>query len=200
MRKTFIAALAVLALASCNSEKSTEVSAEATATTEATANSTTITAGDIAFVDVLYVVTESEIDKNEGAALRTKIQKTQEKFAKKEQDLQIEMQQLAEKFQKRLITTLDAQNKEQDLQKRAATLQTQMQKEIPALQEEEQVLQNRIQDLIMRAVQSINADKKYKMIVNAGTLLDADESLNITNAVLAKVNELYKAEKAAGKK
>ena len=48
----------------------------------------------------------------------------------------------------------------------------------------------------MRAVQEINAEKKYKMIVNMSVLLDADESLNITDQVLAKVNELYKAEKS----
>jgi outer membrane protein len=63
------------------------------------------------------------------------------------------------------------------------------------LQEEELVLNNRIAELINNAVKEINADKRYKMIVNAGSLLDADESLNITEIVLAKVNELYAAEK-----
>ena len=52
----------------------------------------------------------------------------------------------------------------------------------------------------MRAIQDINADKKYKMIMQATSLLDADESLNISEAVLAKVNELYAAEKEAAKK
>ena len=52
----------------------------------------------------------------------------------------------------------------------------------------------------MRAIQEINADKKYKMIVQSSALLDADDSLNLTEQVLAKVNELYKAEKEAAKK
>lgn len=60
---------------------------------------------------------------------------------------------------------------------------------------------NRAQDLLHRAVQEINADKRYKLIVNASALIDADTTLDITAAVLAKVNELYAADKKAeGKK
>ena len=47
----------------------------------------------------------------------------------------------------------------------------------------------------MRAIKEINADKKYKLIVNATALLDADDALDITDTVLAKVDELYAAEK-----
>ncbi len=200
MKKSFITVLAILALVGCNSEKKAETTtsaAESSVSTNAsTGATTTATAStDIAFVDALYVMSESEIVKAEGQALSTKIKNAEDKFAKKDQELQNEMQQLAEKYQKGLITTRDAQKKEQELQERAATLQKQLQKEVPALQEEERVFNNRVEDLIRRAVQSINADKKYKMIVNSTALLDADESLNITDAVLAKVNELYKAEK-----
>ena len=200
MKKSFITVLAILALVGCNSEKKAETTtsaAESSVTTNAsTGATTTATAStDIAVVDALYVMSESEIVKAEGQALSTKIKNAEDKFAKKDQELQNEMQQLAEKYQKGLITTRDAQKKEQELQERAATLQKQLQKEVPALQEEERVFNNRVEDLIRRAVQSINADKKYKMIVNSTALLDADESLNITDAVLAKVNELYKAEK-----
>jgi outer membrane protein len=48
----------------------------------------------------------------------------------------------------------------------------------------------------MRAIKEINADKKYKLVVNATALLDADESLDISADVLAKVNELYVTEKS----
>ena len=50
------------------------------------------------------------------------------------------------------------------------------------------------------AVEEINADNKYKLIINASALIDADTTLNITPAVLAKVNELYAADKNAEKK
>ena len=189
MKKIFIVALACLALVSCKEKQQNAEVAEQPAT-EAVAS------GEIVYVNVDYVLAESDIFKSEGIALRDKTEKAQQKWAKKEQDLQNEMQQLAEKYQKGLITTRDAQAKEADLKKRAENFQASLQKDGKNLEEENIVFQNRVQDLLMRAVQEINADKKYKMIVNMSVLLDADESLNITDQVLAKVNELYKAEKS----
>lgn len=188
MRRFFIAALAFLAFVGCKENKQSTESTEQTATE-------VVAGGDLAFVNVDYVLAESEIFKTEGIALRDKTEKAQQKWAKKEQNLQNEINQLAEKYQKGLITTRNAQEKEQELQKQAAAMQTAAQKEGKELEEESIVFQNRMNDLLMRAVQEINAGKKYKMIVAATALLDADESLNLTEQVLAKVNELYKAEK-----
>ena len=193
MKRIFIAALAFLALVGCKENKQNTEATEQTATE-------VVVGGDLAFVNVDYVFAESEIFKTEGVALRDKTEKTQQKWAKKEQNLQNEINQLAEKYQKGLITTRNAQEKEQELQKRAASLQAQAQKEGKELEEEGFVFQNRLNDLLMRAIQEINADKKYKMIVQSSALLDADDSLNLTEQVLAKVNELYKAEKEAAKK
>ena len=162
---------------------------------EAQATATEAVEGDLAYVRVDYVLAESDIFKSEGIALRDKTEKTQQKWAKKEQNLQNDMQQLAEKYQKGLITTRSAQEKEQELQKRAASMQTAAQKEGKELEEESIVFQNRMNDLLMRAIQEINADKKYKLIINANSLMDADTTLNITAAVLAKANELYAKEK-----
>ena len=192
MKRIFIVALAVLAFAGCKENKK-GAEGEQTATE-------VVAQGDLAFVNVDYVLAESNIFKSEGVALRDKTEKAQQKCMKKEQNLQNEMQQLAEKYQKGLITTRSAQEKEQELQKRAASLQSAAQKEGKELEEENIVFQNRLNDLIMRAIQDINADKKYKMIMQANSLLDADESLNISEAVLAKVNELYAAEKESAKK
>lgn len=194
MKRIFIAALAFLAFAGCKQEsKQNNENAEQTATE-------VVAEGDLAFVNVDYVFAESEIFKSEGIALRDKTEKAQQKWAKKEQNLQNEINQLAEKYQKGLITTRSAQEKEQELQKRAASMQSAMQKEGKELEEENLVFQNRMNDILMRAIQEVNADKKYKMIVQSTALLDADESLNISDAVLAKVNELYKAEKEQSKK
>ena len=137
--------------------------------------------------------------KTEGMALQTKNEKTQKNLAEKEQKLQNEMVQLQEKYQKGLITTIEAQRKEQDIQKRVAAYQESAQKQLRALEEENLVFQNRMSDLMQRAIDEINADGAYKMIVNASALLDASEELDITSIVLAKVNELYAADKATAK-
>lgn len=188
MKKIFLVALAAAAMMTSCKE------AEQNKAEEQTAQATEVV-GDIAFVNTDKVFAESEIFKTEGAALKEKTEKAQQSWANKEQSLQNEAVQLQEKYQKGLITTRDAQAKQESIEKRAAALQERVQKEAQTLEEENFVFTNRMQDLLIRAVQAVNADKQYKMVINASALLDADMALDITDAVLAKYNELYAAEK-----
>ena len=194
MKKVLFAAVALVFAVSCNNaQKATATDANAEVKTE-------VGSSDLAFVRTDAVFAESEIFKTEGVALQAKNEKTQKNLAEKEQKLQNEMVQLQEKYQKGLITTIEAQRKEQDIQKRVASYQESAQKQLRALEEENVVFQNRMADLMQRAINEINAEKTYKMIVNATALLDASEELDITELILAKVNELYAADKAASKK
>ncbi len=191
MKKVFLTLLvAAMGLVAC--ENKAAAPAE-----EAQATATEAVEGDLAYVRVDYVLAESEIFKTEGLALQEKTQKAQNSWAQKEKNLQYEATQLQEKYQKGLITTADAQKQQANIEKKIANYQTNTQKEAQALDEENLVFSNRSQDLIMRAIQAVNADKKYKMVVNATALLDAAEALDISDAVLAKLNELYAADKAA---
>ena len=190
MKKYFFTLLvAALSFAACDNKTATPA-AEGEA-----AELQSVTGGDIASVRAEYVIAESEIYKTEGVALQEKTQKAQNSWAQKEQNLQYEATQLQEKYQKGLITTADAQKQQTAIEKKITNYQTSAQKEAETLDEENYVFTNRTQDLVLRAIQAINADKKYKMIVNSSALLDADPSLDISDAVLAKVNELYAAEK-----
>ena len=190
MKKYFFTLLvAALSFAACDNKTATPAAEGEAATTE------TVTGGDVAYVRVEYVLAESEIYKTEGVALQEKTQKAQNSWAQKEQNLQYEAVQLQEKYQKGLITTADAQKQQESIEKKISNYQTSAQKEAETLDEENYVFSNRTQDLILRAIQSINADKKYKMVVNSTALLDADPALDISDAVLAKVNDLYAAEK-----
>jgi len=190
MKKVLFAAVALVFAVSCNT-------APKTTETEAAQTKAEAVATDLAFVRTDAVFAESEIFKTEGVALQSKNEKTQKTLAEKEQKLQNEMVQLQEKYQKGLITTIEAQRKEQDIQKRVAAYQESAQKQLRALEEENLVFQNRMGDLMQRAIDEINADGAYKMIVNASALLDASEELDITSIVLDKVNELYAADKAS---
>ena len=185
--------VAALSFASCENKTATPAAEGEAAATEA------IAGGDLAYVRVEFVLAESDIYKTEGVALQEKTQKAQNSWAQKEQNLQYEATQLQEKYQKGLITTADAQKQQESIERKITNYQTSAQKEAESLDEENFVFSNRTQDLILRAIQSINADKKYKMIVNSTALLDADPSLDISDAVLAKVNEFYAAEKAEKK-
>ena len=190
MKKVFLTLLvAAMGLVACENKT-------AAPTEEAQATVAEAIEGDLAYVRVDYVLAESEIFKTEGLALQEKTQKAQNSWAQKEKNLQYAATQLQEKYQKGLITTADAQKQQADIEKKVANYQTNVQKEAQTLDEENLVFSNRSQDLIMRSIQAVNADKKYKMVVNATALLDAAEALDISDAVLAKMNELYAADKA----
>ena len=189
----FTALVAACAMTACGT-KTTETAAAAEEATREIGSS------DIAYVQVEAVLAQCDLFLNEGKALQEKTQKAQKSWAQKEQNLQSEAAQLQEKYQKGLITTNDAQAQQQSIEKRVAAYQSSAQKEAQALDEENFVFTNRAQDLLHRAVQDINAGKKYKLIINSTALIDADPTLNIPPAVLAKVNELYAADQKAEKK
>ena len=116
--------------------------------------------------------------------------------------MQGEAAKLQEKYQKGLITTADFQQQGQALESRMQkaqsnyeNLQATYQKDAAAMQEELNVLNNRIADYITKAVDELNANGRYKMIIDATMLVNASAELDMTAAVLAKVNELYEAEK-----
>ena len=195
MKKTLFPALAAaLVLAACG----TKTTGQAEVAAEAAAQQ--VVSSDIAYVQVEAVLAQCDLYKTEGVALQEKTEKAQKSWAQREKGLQAEAAQLQEKYQKGLITSRDAQSQQESIQKRAESYQANAQKEAQTLDEENYVFTTRAQDLLQRAVQEINAGKKYKLIINATALIDADTTLNITPAVLAKVNELYAADKKAEKK
>ena len=190
MKKVFLTLLvAALSFVACENKTATPAAEGEATATEA------INGGDLAYVRVEYVLAESEIYKTEGVALQEKTQKAQNSWAQKEKNLQNEAAQLQEKYQKGLITTADAQKQSQSIEQRVANYQNNTQKEAQKLEEEYFVLSNRTEELLMRAIKEVNADKKYKMVFNASALVDAVDALDISEAVLAKINELYAAEK-----
>ena len=195
MKKTLFPALAAaLVLAACGTKTAEQTGDAAEAVAQQVVSS------DIAYVQVEAVLAQCDLYKTEGVALQEKTEKAQKSWAQREKGLQAEAAQLQEKYQKGLITSRDAQSQQESIQKRAESYQANAQKEAQTLDEENYVFTNRAQDLLQRAVQEINADKKYKLIINATALIDADTTLNITPVVLAKVNELYAADKKAEKK
>ena len=171
MKKLFFAALIALAGFTACGTKNVE-----TAATEAT-EQREVGGGDIAYVQVEAVLAQSDLYNAEGIALKDKTEKAQKSWAQKEQNFQYEVAQLQEKYQKGLITTNDAQSTQENIERRIASYQAAAQKEAKALDEENFVFSNRAQDLLHRAIENLNADGRYKLIVNANALLDADSTL-----------------------
>ena len=192
MKKTFIAAVvAALFAVGCTNN--------AAQPTEGAAEQTAITSSDIAFVKADSLVFLSDIYQTEGVALQKKLEAAQQSWAKKEQGFQYEAAQLQEKYQKGLITSIKAAETEENLNKRIQNYQNSMQKEAATLDEENFVLNNRINMLVAEAIEEINKDDKYKLILNSSARLDGANALDITKDLLKIVNEKYAAEKSTAK-
>lgn len=220
MKKSILSILAISAMMVSCGGKTTEnkIEAEATQATE-TQSVECVASGDVVFVDLDYIMATSKFYAKEGVAFETKMQNfqqksqtTQEGWAKKEQNLaneynklQAEAAKLEQDYAKGLITTLNAQQKQEELQKKGASIQTKMnnfqsavqsegqalQAEEQALAEEQMVIMNRFKEIANKAIEELNADGRYKMILNAVSVVDADPKLNISDLVLERVNKLY---------
>ncbi|MFR9503325.1 MAG: OmpH family outer membrane protein [Rikenellaceae bacterium] len=189
MKNLFIFAVAAtISLTACNTNTTS------TPATTPSQESTVAASGQIAFVMSEKVLAESEIYQTEGVALRAKSEKAQASWSKTEQGFQYEVSQLQEKYQKGLITSANAQKQQESIEARIKTYQTNTQKEAQLLEEENAVFSNRLQDLFRRAVKQLNEDKKYQMILDASSIIDADTTLDVSNQVLEIVNQLYAAE------
>ena len=221
MKKSLLSILAMsLMMVSCGAKSENKVEVENTDTTEVKGVEC-VASGDVVFTDLDYIMAASKFYAVEGVALETKAQNFQQKslamqenWAKKEQNLateynklQAEAAKLEEEYAKGLITTLNAQKKQEEIQTKANSIQIKMnnfqttvqtegqelQKEEQALNEEQMVLMNRFKSLATKAIDEINADRRYKMIINAVSVVDADPALNISDLVLERVNVLYEA-------
>ena len=190
MKKILFAMMAVAAAFTACAPKAE------TAQNEGAVEETTVVApSDLAYVQVEMVLAESDLFQTEGKALEERTRTTQERWARKQQKIQNELNKLQEEYNKGLITSLNAQKKQESLQQQAMQLENTMQSEGRALEEENIVFTNRAQDLLRRAVSEVNAEKQYRMIVNASALIDADTTHDISARVLEVVNRLYAAEK-----
>lgn len=223
MKKTLLFAFAMAAmLVSCGDKESKATDAVETKEEEKIVlpdSTECVKSAEVVYVDLDAMFKSSKIYTKEGKPLEEKIEafqkkmiEKQEDFAKREQGLVYEQNKIAQEgqklnsdYQKGLITTLTAQTKGEQLEKRAqnaqanaAALQKQFEQEAEVLQKEEKelaeanaVLQNRFTELVKLAIDEVNADGRYKMIVNSMMVIDAADGLNISSLVLNKVDELY---------
>ncbi len=171
------------------------VSCTAPSATQVPEVTTQVGTSDIAFVTMEMVLSESDIFKTEGMALQKRTETAQRDWSQQEQKLQSDASQLQQKYQNGLVTTANAQIEQQKIEERVMAFRTKTEREMQELDEENTVFANRAQKMIREAVENINADKRYKMIINASALIDADSTLDISTIVLEELNKIYKEEK-----
>ena len=176
----------VLALTGGNSK--TEPAAEGEQTESAACK------GAIVYVDLDRILMEYDMANDLRSVVETKVQNIQAEVNRRGQKLEKEVASFQEKIEKGLLTRSVAEAQNQKLQQQDIEFQNYAAQKQQEIQEEQVVMMNQLSDAIQTFIDKYNAEKQYAMILTntAGTpVITADATLNITDDVLAGLNEEY---------
>ena len=186
-----VAAVAVVAMASCDKSKSQNDD-------QAASSQVAPTETKIAFVEVDSIMTQYKFCKEYSLILQKKGQNIQNTLAQKQQQLEAAAANFQQKIQQNAYTREQAQGIQAQLQRQNADLQALNQRLSGEFQNETEKYNNALRDSIKHFLASYNKDKKYSLILSkAGdNILYADKAHDITNDVIAGLNKAYKSSPA----
>ena len=160
----------------------------------------TASAGDIVYVELDRILMEYDMANDLRSSVEAKIQKIQEEVERRGKKLEKDINAWQEKLNKGLMTRSVAEAQQAKLQKQQEEFAQYAAQQEQLAQEEQMVMMNQIGDAIKTFLDAYNVEKEYAMIItNSGgaPVITADEGLNITDDVLARLNEEYVQTKSA---
>jgi outer membrane protein len=187
-----IVALAVATVFGVMSFSNGEKNAEAA--TEAAANEDAAGKGDIVYIDLDRILIEYDMANDLRSVVETKVQNIEAEITRKGKKLEKDVKEFQEKMNKGLMTRSVAEVQQQKLMQQEQEFNNYAAKKQQEIQEEQVVMMNQLGDAIKTFLDNYNAEKEYAMILtNTGgaPVIVADETLNITDDVLAGLNEEY---------
>ena len=188
-----VIALGILQLLGGNS-KSGSVVAEGT--------ETTAEKGAVVYFNIDRVLSEYDMANDLSSVVETKAQGIQQEITRRGNSLQKKMNDFQEKMDKGLITRSVAEVQAQRLQQEQNEFQNYAAQKQQEMAEEQQVIMNQIGNAIKEFIDKFNAEKQFALVISTqGDILPApvvtgDASLDITEAVIAGLNEEYVRNKA----
>ena len=188
-----VIALGILQLLGGNS-KSASVAVEGT--------ETVAEKGAVVYFNIDRVLNEYDMANDLSSVVETKAQGIQQEITRRGNSLQKKMNDFQEKMDKGLITRSVAEVQAQRLQQEQNEFQNYAAQKQQEMAEEQQVMMNQIGNAIKEYIDKFNADKQFALIIStSGDILPApvvagDASLDITEALIAGLNEEYVRNKA----
>ena len=164
------------------------------ATGEGTATEAVASKGDIVYIDLDRVLMAYDLANDLRSVVETKVQNIEAEVTRRGKKLENEVKAFQEKMNKGLMTRSVAEVQQQKLMKQEQEFNTYAQQKQMEIQEEQVVMMNQLGDAIKTFLDKYNAEKQYAMILtnNAGApVITADPSLDITDDVLAGLNDDY---------
>lgn len=188
MKKTLLIISAIAVLAGCNQPKASDT-AEAENATEVTS-----AAGSIVYIDLDRIIAEYDMANDLRSVVETKADGITKEINRRGTKLENEAKAFQEKIDKGLMTRSTAEVQAQKIAKQEQEFNAYAQQKQQEMMEEQQVMMNQIADAIKTYLEKYNEEKKYALIItNQGgvPVITGDASLNITDEVLAGLNEEY---------
>ena len=150
--------------------------------------------GDIVYIDLDRILMEYDMANDLRSVVETKAQNIQAEVTRRGQKLEKEVASYQEKIQKGLMTRSVAEVQGQKLQQQEIDFNNYAAQKQQEINEEQVVMMNQLGDAIQTFINKYNEEKQYAMILtNSGgaPVITADPALDITEAVLAGLNEEY---------
>lgn len=150
--------------------------------------------GSIVYIDLDRILQEYDMANDLRSVVETKVQNIQAEVTRRGKKLESDVKAFQEKIDKGLMTRSVAEVQSQKLQQQEAEFNNYAATKQNEINEEQVVMMNQLADAIKTFLDKYNEEKQYAMILtNQGgaPVLTADESLNITDDVLAGLNEEY---------
>ena len=152
----------------------------------------------IVYIDLDRIVQEYDMASDLGAVVETRVKNIQDEVNRRGKQLENEMIEFQNKINKGLITRSVAEVQGQELQQKQAQFNEYATQKNNEVIEEQTVMMNQIADAIQTFMDKYNEEKKYTMILTNQSgvpVISADPSLDMTDDVIARLNEEYIKEK-----
>ena len=167
---------------------------KADAPAEGEATGVVASKGDIVYIDLDRILMEYDMANDLRAVVETKGQNIQAEITRRGKKLESEVKSFQEKMNKGLMTRSVAEVQQQKLMQQEQEFNNYAAQKQQEIQEEQLVMMNQLGDAIKTFIDKYNAEKQYAMILtNSGgaPVITADAALNITDDVLAGLNDEY---------
>ncbi len=162
--------------------------------TEGTAVEAAASKGDIVYVNLDRILMEYDMANDLRSVVETKVQNIQSEVNRKGKKLESDVLDFQNKIDKGLMTRSVAEVQSQKLQQQELEFNNYAAQKEQEIQEEQVVMMNQLGDAIQTFLTKYNEEKQYAMILtNSGgaPVITADAALDITDDVLAGLNEEY---------
>ena len=150
--------------------------------------------GAIVYIDLDRILMEYDMANDLRSVVETKVQNIQAEVNRRGTKLEKDVKAFQEKMEKGLMTRSVAEVQGQKLQQQEQDFNVYAAQKQQEIQEEQVVMMNQLGDAIKTFLDKYNEEKQYSMILtNQGgaPVITGDAALNITDDVLAGLNEEY---------